>query len=176
MSTTASSGCAHRKAGRVFRRSAVALAAVGALALAGCGAEGSGGTATEPTEVTADATTDTPSPVTSSGQQLVAMNISGGFAGVSQQVVLGGDGTVHARDNGKSAVRRASGAEFEELRTLLGDPALDEVPDRTVNMGAADLFRYELRFDGRTVTTDRSTRHPALDRLIDALSEFLPKG
>ncbi|WP_329332348.1 hypothetical protein OG866_05810 [Streptomyces sp. NBC_00663] len=164
----------------MFRRSAVALAVVGALAVAGCGAEGSGGSAADPSRVTVDTATPTPSPtptpVTSSGQQLVAMNISGGFAGVSQQVVLRGDGTVHARDSSRSAVRRASGAEFEELRTLLGDPALDEVPDVTVNTGAADLFRYELRFDGRTVTTDRSTRHPALDHLIDALSEFLPKG
>ncbi|MCW8376740.1 hypothetical protein [Streptomyces justiciae] len=177
----------------MFRRSAVAVAAVGVLALAGCGADDSGGAAPEPTvtsgapapevtadattpEVTADATTPTPAPTTDPTQKLASLSISGGFAGVSQQVVLRGDGTVHARDNGRSATRHLGAAEFRELRTLLGDPALDEVPDFTVNTGAADLFQYQLRFDGRTVMTDRSASHPAVDRLIDALSAFLPKG
>ncbi|MBE8470506.1 hypothetical protein [Streptomyces justiciae] len=168
----------------MFRRSAVAVAAVGVLALAGCGADDSGGAAPEPTvtsgapapEVTADATTPTPAPTTDPTQKLASLNISGGFAGVSRQVVLRGDGTVHARDNGRSATRHLKAAEFRELRTLLGDPALDKVPDFTVNTGAADLFQYQLRFDGRTIMTDRSASHPALDRLIDALSAFLPKG
>ncbi|PWI20325.1 hypothetical protein DI272_05575 [Streptomyces sp. Act143] len=175
---------------------AVAVAVVGAVTLVGCGTEGSGGSAPHGSGVTAEASASTPSPapkpprsptsapaptptpvpVTSPGQQLVSLSISGGFAGVSQQVVLRGDGTVHARDNGRTAVHRLSAAEFRELRTLLGDPALDEVPDFTVNTGAADLFQYELRFDDRTVVTDRSAAHPALDRLIDALSEFLPKS
>ncbi|MFJ2262955.1 hypothetical protein ACIOKD_32395 [Streptomyces sp. NPDC087844] len=59
-------------------------------------------------------------------------------------------------------------------QTLLGDPALDDVPATTVDKGAADLFRYTLRFDGRTVVTDRSAERPPLDRLIDALGTWLP--
>ncbi|MFI8535309.1 hypothetical protein ACIGMX_34330 [Streptomyces aquilus] len=173
----------------MFRSGAVAMAAVGVLALTGCGAEDSGGgTPGSPLasdaqdsrapapEVTAGATTPTPVPTADPAHQLVSLSISGGFAGVSQQVVLHGDGTVRARGNGSSATRHLRAAEFTELRTLLGDPALDEVPDVTVDTGAADLFQYRLRFDGRTVTTDRSAAHPALDRLIDALSAFLPKG
>ncbi|MDQ1043195.1 hypothetical protein QFZ76_001431 [Streptomyces sp. V4I2] len=37
------------------------------------------------------------------------------------------------------------------------------------------MFQYTLGFDGRTVVTDRSAEQPALDRLIDALSEWLPE-
>ncbi|NNN29013.1 hypothetical protein HLK59_01320 [Streptomyces sp. S3(2020)] len=105
------------------------------------------------------------------------MKISGGFAGVDRSVVLRGDGTVRASDDRKgSVVHRTSAAEFKELRVLLGDPALDDVSDFTWNMGAADLFQYEVRFDGRTVRTDRSAEQPPLDALIDALSGYLPKG
>ncbi|MFE5813935.1 hypothetical protein [Streptomyces sp. NPDC056479] len=119
--------------------------------------------------------TPTPVPVTGPDQQLVTMVVTGGFAGVHKEVALRGDGSVHTSDKGERAVHRASAAEFTELRTLLGDPALDEVSDVTRNMEAADLFQYTLRFDGRTVMTDRSAEEPALDRLIDALSEWLPQ-
>ena len=119
----------------------------------------------------------TPVPVRSPGQTLVSMNISGGFAGVGRSVVLRGDGTVHARDDREgSVVRRTTAAEFRELRLLLGDPALDDVSDFTMNMSAADMFQYEVRFEGRTVRTDRSAEQPPLDALISALSAFLPKG
>ncbi|MFF4272489.1 hypothetical protein [Streptomyces sp. NPDC001536] len=105
------------------------------------------------------------------------MNISGGFAGVARSVVLRGDGTVRASDDRKgSVVHRTTAAEFRELRLLLGDPALDDVSDFTVNMSAADMFQYEVSFDGRTVLTDRSAEQPPLDALISALSEYLPKG
>ncbi|WP_367325114.1 hypothetical protein [Streptomyces sp. HUAS ZL42] len=103
------------------------------------------------------------------------MTVSGGFAGVHQQVILRGDGTVHSSDKGGPVVRRTSAAQFRELRTLLGDPALDEVPDFIMDMGAVDMFQYTLQLDGRTVRTDRSSEHPALDRLITALSEWLPR-
>jgi len=154
----------------MFRSGAVAVAALGVLTLTGCGAADSGAAAPAPTS------TPTPVPTTDPARKLVSMSISGGFAGVSQQVVLRDDGTVHARGNGRSATRHLRASEFTEVRTLLGDPALDEVPDVTVDTGAADLFQFRLRFDGRTVTTDRSAAHPALDRLIDALSTFLPKS
>lgn len=115
-----------------------------------------------------------PVPVTGPEQKLVTMTVSGGFAGVSRQVVLRGDGTVRVSDKGETVVRRTSAAQFGELRTLLGDPALAEVSEVTIDMGAADRFQYTLRFDGRTVMTDRSAEEPPLDRLIDALSEWLP--
>lgn len=103
------------------------------------------------------------------------MTVTGGFAGVDQEVVLRGDGTVQATDRGESVVRRTTEGQFTELRTLLGDPALADAPAFTMNMGAADMFQYTLRFGGRTVMTDRSADEPAVDRLIDALAEWLPK-
>lgn len=117
-----------------------------------------------------------PVPVTGPDQKLVVMTVSGGFAGVSKEVVLRGDGTVRTADDGETAVRRTTAAQFTKLRTLLGDPALDDVPSFTMNMAANDLFQYTLRFDGRTVMTDRSSEEPALDRLIDALEQWLPKN
>ncbi|MFF3851046.1 hypothetical protein [Streptomyces sp. NPDC002328] len=103
------------------------------------------------------------------------MTVSGGFAGVDQKVVLRGDGTVEGSDRGESVVRRTTEEQFLELRTLLGDPALADAPASIVNRGAADMFQYTLRFGGRTVVTDRSAEEPAVDRLIDALAEWLPK-
>ncbi|MFJ1808055.1 MULTISPECIES: hypothetical protein [unclassified Streptomyces] len=115
-----------------------------------------------------------PVPVTGPDQKLVTMTVSGGFAGVNRQVVLRGDGTVRTTDSGESAVRRTTTEQFTTLRTLLGDPALADVPAFSMNMGAADMFQYTLQFGGRTVTTDRSTEVPALDRLIGALEKWLP--
>ncbi|WP_225890864.1 hypothetical protein [Streptomyces dioscori] len=113
-------------------------------------------------------------PTAGRGQKLVTMSVGGGFAGVRREVVLRGDGTVRTSDEGDTEVRRTSAAQFTQLRTLLGDPALDDVPASTVDKNAADLFRYTLRFDGRTVVTDRSAERPPLDRLIDALDKWLP--
>ncbi|MCX4759947.1 hypothetical protein OG562_02845 [Streptomyces sp. NBC_01275] len=101
------------------------------------------------------------------------MTVTGGFAGVNQEVVLRGDGTVRTTDRGKTEVHHTTPAQFTELRTLLGDPALADVPASSVNTGAADMFQYTLEYDGRTVVTDRSSDEPALDRLIDALDEWL---
>lgn len=115
-------------------------------------------------------------PVTGPEQKLVTMTVSGGFAGVRQEVILRGDGTVSAEDKGRPVVRRTSAAQFARLRTLLGDPALADVPAFTIDMGAADRFQYALQFNGRTVITDRSSDQPALDRLIDALSTWLPRS
>ncbi|MDR6974058.1 hypothetical protein J2X68_000736 [Streptomyces sp. 3330] len=115
-----------------------------------------------------------PVPVTGPDQKLVTMTVSGGFAGVNRQVVLRGDGTVRTTDSGASAERRTTAAQFTTLRTLLGDPALDDVPAFAIDMGSADKFQYTLQFDGRTVMTDRSTDAPALDRLIGALEKWLP--
>ncbi|MFG3029478.1 hypothetical protein ACGFZJ_13330 [Streptomyces sp. NPDC048253] len=115
-----------------------------------------------------------PVPVTGPDQKLVTMTVSGGFAGVNRQVVLRGDGTVRTTDSGESAVRRTTAAQFTTLRTLLGDPALDDVPAFAIDMGSADKFQYTLQFDGRTVMTDRSSDTPALDRLIGALEKWLP--
>ncbi|WP_406418230.1 hypothetical protein [Streptomyces sp. NBC_01614] len=105
----------------------------------------------------------------------MTMVVTGGYAGVHKEVTLRGDGSVHTDDKGERAVRRTGAAEFTELRTLLGDPALDEVSDFTKDTEGADMFQYTLRFDGRTVMTDRSVAEPALDRLVDALSEWLPE-
>ncbi|MDX2650303.1 hypothetical protein PV341_43485 [Streptomyces sp. PA03-1a] len=118
----------------------------------------------------------TPSPVPVRGprQKLVVMTVSGGFAGVHQQVTLRGDGTVLTMGKGEPVQRRVGAARFEQLRLLLGDPALEDVPDFTMNMAANDMFQYTLEFGGRTVMTDRSDGPPALERLINALSRWLP--
>lgn len=181
------------------------VCAAGVLALVGCspGDGGDGGDTKKPTDTARATLTASPSspagpptpsasasaspsvpasaspspvPVTGPDQKLVVMTVSGGFAGVNKEVILRGDGTVRTSDKGESAVHRTTAAQFTKLRTLLGDPALDDVPSFTMNMGAADLFQYTLRFDGRTVMTDRSTEEPALDRLIDALEKWLPQN
>jgi hypothetical protein len=157
---------------------AAAVCAVTVLGLAGCSADGGGDAArsSDPSAGAMITPSGRPSAVPTAGprQKLVTMTVSGGFAGVRREVVVRGDGTVRTTDEGDTEVRRSGAARFARLRTLLADPALDDVPASTVDRGAADLFRYTLRFDGRTVVTDRSVRRPSLDRLIDALEEWLP--
>ena len=188
----------------MFGRCVAVVVVAGTLVLVGCGSDGGAGAAertdgsvsasaaASPTASPTTAATPSvspslspslspsasrspsPVPVTGPDQVLVTLEVTGGFAGVRKEVTLRGDGTVHTDDKGKRAVRRIDAAEFTELRMLLGDPALDDVSDFTRNMEAADLFQYTLRFDGRTVRTDRSVEEPALDRLLDALSAWLP--
>jgi hypothetical protein len=171
--------------------------AAGALAAAGCATadDGRGGAAPQgPTaagSVSAPrspgspssgspsapvASAGTPVPVTGPAQRLVTMTVGGGLAGVRQEVTVRGDGTVRTADRGRTTVRRAGAARFLRVRTLLGDPALAKVPAVTVDPHAADLFRYTVRFDGRTVVTDRSAPRPALDRLVDELNGWLRAG
>ncbi|MFI5557165.1 hypothetical protein [Streptomyces sp. NPDC051738] len=183
----------------MFRKRLALVVVAGMLGPAGCTSEEGTGVA-EPTDAVVTASTTasptvapssspsaspsptpsaspspTPVPVTGPNQVLVTMVVTGGFAGVHKEVTVRGDRTVHAGGKGERSVHRADAADFTEVRTLLGDPALDDVSDFTKNMQAADLFQYTLRFDGRTVITDRSVEEPALDRLIDALSEWLPE-
>ncbi|MFI5794926.1 hypothetical protein [Streptomyces sp. NPDC051677] len=188
----------------MLTRSSAMVCAVGVLVLVGCSTEGgessaepadtgraTGTAASAPPSSAAPSSpppspspspsasapasaSPSPAPVTGPDQRLVTMTVSGGFAGVSREVVLRGDGTVRTTDRGRSAVRRTTTAQFTSLRTLLGDPALADVPSFTRNTGAADMFQYTLRFGGRTVMTDRSAEEPALDRPIDALEKWLP--
>ncbi|MDQ0681565.1 hypothetical protein QFZ56_000528 [Streptomyces achromogenes] len=129
-----------------------------------------------PSATAAASARPSPVPVTGPDQKLVVMTVSGGFAGVNQEVTLRGDGSVRTADKGRSAVRRTTTAQFTQLRTLLGDPALDDIPAFTRDTGSADRFQYALQFDGRTIMTDRSAGEPALDRLIGALEKWLPKN
>ncbi|MEU1516473.1 hypothetical protein ABZ490_30765 [Streptomyces sp. NPDC005811] len=177
---------------------AAAVCAMGVLSLTGCSFEVGGEDPPGPTAAastpsvsprvspvtpspSASATasrTPTPTapvPVNGPDQKLVTMTITGGFAGVHREVVLRGDGTVRVTDEGASRVRRTTAAQFRTLRLLLGDPALDDVPSFTMSGGTYDAFQYTLRFGGRTVMTDRSGEEPALDRLIDALDDWLPR-
>ncbi|MDX3799066.1 hypothetical protein, partial [Streptomyces sp. AK04-3B] len=127
-----------------------------------------------PSATAAASARPSPVPVTGPDQKLVVMTVSGGFAGVNQEVTVRGDGTVRTTDKGRPAVRRTTAAQFTQLRTLLGDPALDDVPAFTTDLGSADRFQYALQFEGRTIMTDRSADEPALDRLIAALEKWLP--
>jgi hypothetical protein len=113
-------------------------------------------------------------PVTGPKQKLVTMTVTGGFAGVDQKVVLRGDGRVQARTRATPwcAVRaRPSSRNCARCSAIRRSPMS---PTFTINTGAADMFQYALQFNGRTVMTDRSAEQPPLDRLIDALSEWLP--
>lgn len=182
----------------IGRRTGTVVVA-GVLGLAGCGVDGGGGGdgeakgRTSAVGAPADRSpyvTPSPSPspsasasvgpsavpVTGPDQKLATMTVTGGFAGVHRTVILRGDGTAYTSEKGEPVVRSVGADRFRELRTLLGDPALAEVPSFTRDMSARDLFQYTLTFGGRTVVTDRSGDEPALDRLIAALSELLPQN
>ncbi|MFF8803798.1 hypothetical protein [Streptomyces omiyaensis] len=144
------------------------------------------GPATEP----APATTATPSPATPattatpsegatgaprSGAVLVEVVVNGGYAGVTNRLVVHEDGswTVRSRDQ-ESRGGRMTAAGLAGLRAALEDPAYARVPERPSGRPVADGFRYFVTHDHRLVVAGDGDRPAALQRVFDALPEGGP--
>ncbi|MFI8827759.1 hypothetical protein [Streptomyces sp. NPDC053431] len=107
---------------------------------------------------------------------LVEVVVNGGFAGVSNKLVVRYDGGYTLRKGTRPPTSgRMTKAQAAELRAALEDPAYAEVPERPTGRPAADGFTYYVTYAHRLVVTqDGEDRPPALQRVFQALPEGHP--
>lgn len=106
---------------------------------------------------------------------LVEVVVNGGFAGVSNKLVVHYDGTYTTRTGTKAPKSgRMTPAEVAELRAALEDPAYAKVPARPSGSPIADGFTYAVTYAHRLVIAGDGERPPALDRVFKALPEGGP--
>ncbi|MFD9033371.1 hypothetical protein ACFVZW_19790 [Streptomyces sp. NPDC059567] len=178
-----------RYAGRIRAASVVLLPV---LAVAGCGGQDT----PKPPVATQDGTTKPvptgtggtapPVPTSSDGtvtknkehgprEVLVTVNVSGGLAGVDNQLTVHYDGSYTTRSGTESPRSgRMTPAEVAELRGALEDPAYAKVPARPSGEPVHDGFTYVVTYDYRVVVSADGDRSAALQRVLSALPDGGP--
>ncbi|CUM38489.1 hypothetical protein BN2537_5943 [Streptomyces venezuelae] len=125
---------------------------------------------TSPTS-TSTAPPDEPRP----GEVLVEVVVNGGFAGVSNKLVVHYDGSWTSRSGTRPPrTGQQTPAEAAELRAALEDPAYARVPNRPTGSPIADGFQYFITYRHRLVVSGDGERPPALQRVFAALPEGGP--
>ncbi|MER5311072.1 hypothetical protein ABT034_25155 [Streptomyces sp. NPDC002773] len=175
--------------GALLLAAALTLGACGAVGASGCGPEAPpapGGPAsatsapTGPTTPTAPATSAPPGTVAPTGEPrgqevLVEVVVSGGLAGVRNQLIVHYDGTWTSRSGTKPPrTGRMPPAEAAELRAALEDPAYARVPTRPTGDPVPDGFQYSVTHRHRLVVAGEGERPPALQRVFAALPDGGP--
>ncbi|MFI8293268.1 hypothetical protein ACIGBL_29435 [Streptomyces sp. NPDC085614] len=101
---------------------------------------------------------------------LVELNVTGGFAGVQNQLIVRYDGSYTTRSGTKPPrTGRMEPAEVAELRAALEDPAFAAVPARPTGEPVHDGFQYVVTYRYRVVVATDGDRPPALRRVFSAL-------
>jgi hypothetical protein len=105
----------------------------------------------------------------------VRLTVTGGIAGVHRSILASTDGTVEVSEvkKGYWDADPLSGADRDQLKTLLEEIDFARLPPRSVDENARDMFVYALEYDGRAVVTDRSVSLGPADELIGALERHL---
>ncbi|MFD3659286.1 hypothetical protein ACFWVF_01580 [Streptomyces sp. NPDC058659] len=127
--------------------------------------------ASAPVTASATAPRDEPQP----GEVLVEVVVSGGLAGVRNQLVVHYDGSWTSRSGTKPPrTGQQTPAEAAELRAALEDPAYARVPNRPTGSPIADGFQYVITHRHRLVVSGDGERPPALQRVFAALPDGGP--
>ncbi len=107
---------------------------------------------------------------------LVELNVSGGLAGVDNQLTVRYDGSYTTRSGTKPPrTGQMTPAEVAELRAALEDPAYAAVPTRpSEGKTVYDGFQYVITYRYRVVVTTDGERPAALQRVFEALPEGGP--
>ncbi|MFB7373806.1 hypothetical protein ACFC0D_28585 [Streptomyces sp. NPDC056222] len=182
-----------RYAGRIRAASIVLLPV---MALAGCGGQdtpkppvatqdGTRGGTTNPMP-TGGGDTAPPVPTSSGGtvkkdkehgprEVLVTVNVSGGLAGVDNQLTVHYDGSYTTRSGSEPPRNgRMTPAEVAELRAALEAPAYAKVPARPSGKPVHDGFTYVVTYDYRVVVSADGDRSPAMQRVFSSLPDGGP--
>ncbi|MET9438947.1 hypothetical protein [Streptomyces sp. NPDC006551] len=106
---------------------------------------------------------------------LVEVNVSGGLAGVANQLIVRYDGSYTTRSGtGPPRTGRMTPAEVAELRTALEAPAYAAVPARPTGEPVADGFQYVVSYRHRVIVAGDGGRPAALERVFAALPDGGP--
>ncbi|MFI1173330.1 hypothetical protein [Streptomyces melanogenes] len=95
--------------------------------------------------------------------QLLKMVVSGGFAGLHNELVVKEDGsyTSTSRD-GKTTTGTLAPDALAKLRTALKDADFAHLPPRPTGRPIADALMYQFTYEGHVVLTDDIHQGPAL--------------
>lgn len=150
---------------------------LGVLLAAGCASgegadDGGDSTRAEPSAPTTPAPT-TPAPTTpAAARPLVHVTVTGGIAGVHNDLLVRDDGTyTTSTKTGPKGSGRMTPAELAELRRALEKADFARLPREATGSPVADGFTYRITYAGHTVTTDETTRLPALRDVFAALPD-----
>lgn len=143
------------------------------------GTPGTSGTPTTPGSAPSPTPSSAPSAKSAprADEVLIEVNVSGGLAGVANQLLVYGDGRWTLRQGTRSPRTREGQmkpAELAELRAALDSPAYAAVPARPGGGTVHDGFQYVISHDHRVVVAGDMNRPQALDRVFAALPEGGP--
>jgi hypothetical protein len=168
-------------------RRAAAWSLTCVLVLAGCATTGTGGSASGSSaapvspsvEVTVPASPgrSSPPPASRTAGTLVEFRRQGGFAGLSDQLVVHGDGTFYLV-RAKPPVSRQgqlTGAELTDLQLELAHARLAPHPTAPPGAKGSDLFVYVVDWDRFQVVTQDGSVPPALNPLLSTLSGLVTR-
>ncbi|MET7620814.1 protealysin inhibitor emfourin [Streptomyces sp. NPDC005408] len=138
----------------------------------GTGRGGSSPPGTGPGSASASsAPTATPT-TPAAARPLVAVTVTGGIAGVHNELLVRDDGTyTTSTKTGPGGSGRMTPAELTALRRALEKADFARLPREATGSPVADGFSYRITYAGHTVTTDETTRLPALRDVFAALPE-----
>lgn len=150
---------------------------LGVLLAAGC-ASGEGGDGGEDSTRARSSAPTTPAPTTpapttpAAARPLVHVTVTGGIAGVRNDLLVRDDGTyTTSTKTGPKGSGRMTPAELAELRRALEKADFARLPGEATGSPVADGFTYRITYAGHTVTTDETTRLPALRDVFAALPD-----
>ncbi|MFD9565776.1 hypothetical protein [Streptomyces sp. NPDC059994] len=104
----------------------------------------------------------TPTPPAQHGQ-LLKMVVSGGFAGLHNELVVKADGSyTSTRRDGRTTSGRLSPDALAKLREALKDADFAHLPPRPTGRPIADALMYQFTYEGHVVLTDDIHQSPAL--------------
>ncbi|MFF0062047.1 protealysin inhibitor emfourin [Streptomyces sp. NPDC005279] len=128
----------------------------------------SAGTATPASTPASASASANPAPA----RPLVGVTVTGGIAGVHNTLLVQDDGTYTTSSRtGPARTGRMTPAELAALRRALEKADFAHLPREATGSPIADGFTYRLTYAGHTVTTDDTTRLPALRAVFAALPQ-----
>ncbi|MEV6548811.1 hypothetical protein AB0M57_08865 [Streptomyces sp. NPDC051597] len=118
--------------------------------------------ATSPTPGTSPAGTATATPPARQGQ-LLRLVVSGGFAGVHNELVVKDDGSyTSTRRDGQKTTGTLTREELAKLREALVDADFAHLPPRPTGRPIADALMYQFTYEGHVVLADDVHQTPGL--------------
>ncbi|MEU4352096.1 hypothetical protein [Streptomyces sp. NPDC023838] len=104
----------------------------------------------------------TPTPPAQHGQ-LLRLVVSGGFAGLHNELVVKADGSyTSTRRDGKTTTGKLAPDALAKLRSALEDADFAHLPPRPTGRPVADALMYQYTYEGHVVLTDDVHQGPAL--------------
>lgn len=102
---------------------------------------------------------------------------SGGFAGVSDRVVIFDNGVMLLSDGRSNTESSLNQTQLERIGAVFTTAKFAELEGNyTSGRGGADLFQYSISYHGKTIRTEDTAIPPPLQPVIDEMDSILAAG